>query len=94
MTLRLKLCAAVVLSVASSATLLAQQPQQSYSSGVVSKCSPDAVRLCPEHALGSSEMRYCMEAKSKQLSKDCLIALEDEGLVPRGTTKRQAGLRP
>lgn len=64
--------------------------QQSYSTGIVEKCTPDAVRLCPEHALGSTEMRYCMEAKSRQISRDCIIALEDDGFLPRGTRNRHA----
>jgi hypothetical protein len=92
MTLRLTLMSAACLAVTLTSAASAQQ--QSFSSGIISKCSPDAMRLCPEHAIGSTEMRYCMEAKAKQLSKDCLIALEDDGVVPRGTSKRQAGLRP
>lgn len=47
-------------------------------------CTPDAKRLCPEHPLGSSQMRYCMESKRRSISRDCQIVLEDEGHVPRG----------
>lgn len=61
--------------------------QQSYASDVITKCSPDALRLCPEHALGSSELRYCMEAKARMISRDCLVALEDDGVLPRGTVR-------
>jgi hypothetical protein len=52
---------------------------------VQNACIPDAQRLCPQHMLGSEEMRYCMEAKFKSISRDCVLALEDEGLVARGT---------
>lgn len=56
----------------------------SVSERVRTMCTPDALRLCPEHSLGSSEMRYCMEAKQRLISRDCQSALEDDGLVPRG----------
>lgn len=56
----------------------------SVSERVRTMCTPDALRLCPEHPLGSSEMRYCMEAKQRSISRDCQVALEDDGLVPRG----------
>jgi hypothetical protein len=51
-------------------------------------CTGDARRLCPQHKLGSSEMRYCMEAKGRQLSRTCVTALEDEGIAPRGYFRR------
>ncbi len=35
-------------------------------------------------------MRYCMEAKFRNVSRDCVIALEDDGLVPRGTHQQHA----
>lgn len=84
--------AALAALVVSSSLALAQgrtvmQQPQSYSSNVAAKCTSDAGRLCPEHALGSSEMRYCMEAKARMISRDCMIALEDDGIVPRGTVK-------
>jgi hypothetical protein len=81
---------ALATVVAATSLAQAQQAQQSYSNSVASKCSPDAMRLCPEHALGSTEMRYCMEAKARQISRDCIIALEDDGILPRGTRNRQA----
>jgi hypothetical protein len=50
-------------------------------------CSPDAKRLCPREKPDSPEMRYCMEAKGRQLSRTCVRALEDDGIVPRGYFK-------
>jgi hypothetical protein len=81
---------ALTAIVAATSLAQAQQAQQSYSSSVASKCTPDAMRLCPEQALGSTEMRYCMESKARQISRDCIIALEDDGILPRGTRNRQA----
>ncbi len=50
-------------------------------------CAGDAKRLCPREKPDSPEMRYCMEAKGRQLSRTCVKALEDDGIVPRGYFK-------
>ena len=50
-------------------------------------CSSDAQRLCPHEKKDTPEMRYCMEAKGRQLSRNCVRALEDDGIVPRGYFK-------
>jgi hypothetical protein len=50
-------------------------------------CTGDAQRLCPREKKDSAEMRYCMEAKGRQLSRGCVRALEDDGVVPRGYFK-------
>ncbi len=47
-------------------------------------CTSDAKRLCPREKADSPEMNYCMEAKAKQFSRNCVRALEDAGMVPRG----------
>ncbi len=47
-------------------------------------CESDARRLCPREKGDTPEMRYCMEAKGKQLSRNCIRALEDDGTIPRG----------
>lgn len=60
---------------------------------VKSMCTPDAERLCPQHPLGSEQMRYCMEAKFSNISRDCVKALEDDGLVSPGTHKQHASRR-
>lgn len=50
-------------------------------------CNTDAKRLCPNNKFGSSELRYCMEANGRRLSRPCVQALEDDGIVPRGYFK-------
>jgi hypothetical protein len=50
-------------------------------------CTGDAQRLCPREKKDSAEMRYCMEAKGRQLSRGCIKALEDDGVIPRGYFK-------
>jgi hypothetical protein len=66
-----------------------QAPAQAEQSSrrVRQACSSDAKRLCPREKSDSSEMRYCMEAKGRQLSRNCVRALEDDGIVPRGYFK-------
>jgi hypothetical protein len=65
--------------------LVSQTAADAQSSGRVrGACSNDAKRLCPREKPDSPEMRYCMEAKGRQLSRTCVRALEDEGIVPRG----------
>ena len=60
---------------------------ESSSRRVRQACSSDAQRLCPREKKDSAEMRYCMEAKGRQLSRNCVRALEDDGIVPRGYFK-------
>lgn len=60
---------------------------------VKNMCTPDAERLCPQHPLGSEQMRYCMEAKFSNISRDCVKALEDDGLVSPGTHKQHTARR-
>jgi hypothetical protein len=61
---------------------------EQYSPRIRAACTGDAQRLCPNQKLGTAEMRYCMEARAKNLSSTCVRALEDEGVVPRGMFRR------
>ncbi len=67
---------------------LAATAANAQSSRVRTACTADAKRLCPQYAAGSSEMRYCMESRGRSLSHGCILALEAEGIVPRGTLQR------
>jgi hypothetical protein len=80
--------AAAVMILASSAAVA-----QDYSSRVREQCSPDARRLCPNQTLGTAEMQYCLQAHFKNISRDCVMALEDDGIVPRGTHQQHATRR-
>jgi hypothetical protein len=51
-------------------------------------CSSDVKRLCPKHKFDTPELRYCMEAKSRQISNKCVRALEDDGIIPRRGLRR------
>jgi hypothetical protein len=80
----LALCLGAIAAGPATADQTQASAAMSVSERVRTMCTPDALRLCPEHPLGSSEMRYCMEAKQRSISRDCQTALEDDGLVPRG----------
>lgn len=54
-------------------------------------CTGDAKRLCPQYTAGSSEMRSCMEARGRSLSHGCILALEADGIIARGTLQRYRG---
>ena len=58
------------------------------SAKVKNACNADARRLCPQYKLDSSELRYCMESRGRSLSHGCVRALEDEGVISRGTLAR------
>jgi hypothetical protein len=73
---------AAVLLLATAGIAAANSPR------VQNACVGDARRLCPNQKLGSAEMRYCMEANATRLSRTCVKALEDDGIVPRGMLRR------
>ena len=78
----------LTLSALALAALLAPAAQTETSSRRVrNACQSDAKRLCPREKPDSEAMRYCMEAKGRQLSRNCVRALEDDGIVPRGYFK-------
>lgn len=55
--------------------------QSIYPPEVEEKCRDDYFRFCSPYALGSDELRRCMEAKGRTLSHSCQQALKDAGLV-------------
>lgn len=76
--------ACLVLSALALAAFTVPSLAETASRRVRNACSSDAHRLCPREKPNSPEMNYCMEAKGRQLSRNCLRALEDEGTIPRG----------
>lgn len=74
--------ALLLVSVASGMDAYAQ------SARVRTACTADAKRLCPKYKANSPELRYCMESRGRSLSRGCILALEDDGIVPRGTYSR------
>ncbi len=60
-----------------------------YSETVNSRCGDDYHTYCRQHALGSTELRYCFEANRNKLSQSCITALVDAGEVPRKYLSRE-----
>lgn len=55
--------------------------QGTYPPRVENECRDDYFRYCSPYALGSDELRRCMEAKGRSLSSHCQKALKDAGYV-------------
>jgi hypothetical protein len=85
MQLVLRRALTATLSAALIAVVLTPSAHAEESSRRVrNACQGDAKRLCPRDKPDSPAMRYCMEAKGRQLSRGCIRALEDDGVIPRG----------
>lgn len=61
---------------------------ETYSDAVEAACLEDYIRHCVGYPIGSASLRLCMESKSRDLSKICVTALVDAGLVDRRRLKR------
>ncbi|MGD9803969.1 MAG: hypothetical protein AB7E81_05520 [Hyphomicrobiaceae bacterium] len=70
--------------LAAAATLWiapAHAQQSTYPAAVENQCRDDYFRYCSPYALGSDELRRCMEANGRALSSHCQKALKDAGYV-------------
>ena len=77
------------LSLAGIAAMPAQtRAQSTYPAEVEKQCRDDYYRYCSPYALGSDELRQCMEAKGKTLSSHCQQALKNAGYVKPNGTRR------
>jgi hypothetical protein len=62
--------------------------QSTYPPAVESQCKDDYFRYCSPYALGSDELRRCMEAKGGSLSSHCQQALKNAGYVKSDRARR------
>ncbi|MCB1520174.1 MAG: hypothetical protein KDJ37_06315 [Hyphomicrobiaceae bacterium] len=58
-----------------------------FSAAVRRACKRDYSSFCPNYSLYSTELRRCMQAAGKRVSKRCVRALVDAGEVPRSYLK-------
>ncbi len=70
--------ASLVGAFAASATVAS-----AYDEKVEKICGDDYLAYCGKHAPESAETRYCMEAHRDQLTRQCVSALVEAGLVPK-----------
>ena len=54
-----------------------------YSARVNSACERDYYRFCAKYSIGTPELRSCMLASRKSLSRRCVDALVAAGEVPK-----------
>jgi len=54
-----------------------------YPARVNAACENDYYRFCSAYAVGSTSLNACMEASRRYLTKRCIDALVEAGLVPR-----------
>lgn len=76
-----------ILALACLAASAAVASADDVSKKVRNACTSDVKRLCPKDKFGSESLRYCMEANGRKISRPCVQALEDDGVVPRGYFK-------
>ncbi|HWK34453.1 MAG TPA: hypothetical protein VNR51_12350 [Hyphomicrobium sp.] len=58
-------------------------PADAYSSRVNSACERDYYRFCAKYSIGTPELRSCMMASGRSLSRRCVDALIAAGEVPK-----------
>jgi len=80
-------CAFVTALMLSSTSAFAQVTS-TYPAEVENQCREDYFRYCSPYALGSDELRRCMEAKGQSLSSHCKQALFNAGYVRPDRNRR------
>lgn len=70
-----------IIAASIAASFGSAAAQSTYPPAVESFCKQDYFRYCAPYALGTDELRRCMEANGKTLSRDCQQALKDAGYV-------------
>lgn len=78
----------VLTAVFGTAPTANAQSQSTYPAEVENRCRDDYFRFCSPYALGSDELRRCMEANGTALSSRCQQALIDGGYVRKSLYSR------
>lgn len=87
---RLGARALLALPLALAALALPSAEASAYSKKVENACKSDYRTHCPTYKEGTSALRNCMSLAGRRgnLSRRCVNALTDAGLVPRKYRKR------
>lgn len=90
MKTRSRACALVALPVALAVLAPLPADAGAYSKKVETACKSDYKAHCPAYKEGTSALRNCMSLAGRRgnLSRRCVNALTDAGLVPRKYRKR------
>ena len=62
--------------------------QSTYPPAVENYCKEDYFRYCAPYSLGTDELRRCMEANGRTLSRNCQQALIDAGYAKTSRLRR------
>lgn len=77
---------ALGVAIAGAAALLVLacgSAANAYSARVNSACERDYYRFCAKYSIGTPELRSCMLASRRSLSRRCVDALIADGEVPK-----------
>lgn len=59
-----------------------------YPAQVNKSCKRDYYKLCATYSIGTPELRRCMEAKRRSISRRCVDALRRARLIPKKYNRR------
>jgi len=59
-----------------------------YPAQVNKSCKRDYYKLCATYSIGTPELRRCMEAKRRSISRRCVDALRRARLIPKRYKRR------
>ena len=59
-----------------------------YPAQVNKSCKRDYYKLCATYSIGTPELRRCMEAKRRSISRRCVDALRRARLIPKRYNRR------
>jgi hypothetical protein len=74
---------AAAAGVAALTAFAAGSTADAYSARVNSACERDYYRFCAKYSIGTPELRSCMLASRRSLSRRCVDALVAAGEVPK-----------
>lgn len=64
-------------------------PAHAYSWSTQFNCANDYYAYCAMHTAGSPQCHACMRANRAKLANACVVALIDDGILPKSETARQ-----
>lgn len=73
--------ASIVMGVAIAALTAASTGPFAYSARVTSSCKGDFYHFCPSYKVGSSQLTACMRSAGGNVSRRCVDALADSGII-------------
>jgi hypothetical protein len=74
--------------IAAVAAMATSGPAPAVSQKVEDACRDDYFRHCSAYSVGTSSLRLCMESKASSLTRSCVRALIDAGVVDRRRLKK------